>query len=105
MSKAIELATRADRIFKVLEGGGELDVLRVIEYASESAAELRRLDAENAQLRAELEAIKPLEWALQTLVERCNNDAGLTNDDAVVSAEAALERLYKSRIPLPERKS
>jgi hypothetical protein len=39
-----------------------------------------------------------LESALETLVNRCNNDAGLTNDDAVIAAEAALERLYKSRI-------
>lgn len=38
-----------------------------------------------------------LEAALAALVNRCNNDAGLTNDDAVIAAEAVLERLYKSR--------
>jgi hypothetical protein len=38
-----------------------------------------------------------LESVLEALVNRCNNDAGLTNDDAVIAAEAALERLYKSR--------
>ena len=46
-----------------------------------------------------------LESALEALVNRCNNDADLTNDDAVISAEAALERLYRSRTNLPERKS
>jgi hypothetical protein len=38
-----------------------------------------------------------LESALEALVNRCNNDAGLTNDAAVIAAEAALERLYKAR--------
>jgi hypothetical protein len=42
-----------------------------------------------------------LESALEALVNRCNNDAGMTNDDAVIAAEAALERLYKSRAAKP----
>jgi hypothetical protein len=47
------------------------------------------------------QASKPMtdeiESALEALVNRCNNDAGLTNDGAVIAAEAALERLYKAR--------
>ncbi len=42
-----------------------------------------------------------LESALEALVNRCNNDAGMTNDNAVIAAEAALERLYKSRAAKP----
>jgi hypothetical protein len=38
-----------------------------------------------------------IESALEALVNRCNNDAGLTNDEAVIAAEAALEQLYKAR--------
>jgi hypothetical protein len=47
------------------------------------------------------QASKPMtdeiESALEALVNRCNNDAGLTNDEAVIAAEATLERLYKAR--------
>ncbi len=38
-----------------------------------------------------------LESALESLVDRCNNDASLSQDDAVIHAEATLERLYKAR--------
>lgn len=38
-----------------------------------------------------------LEWPLERLVERCNNSADMASCDEVIAAEAALERLYKSR--------
>ena len=38
-----------------------------------------------------------LESALEQLVNRCNNDAVLSNDESVIHAEAVLESLYKSR--------
>lgn len=38
-----------------------------------------------------------LESALERLVERCNTDQFLCNDEAVIHAEATLERVYKSR--------
>lgn len=52
-----------------------------------------------AELEQQLAARVPdgLESALEALVNRCNNDAGMTNDPEVIAAEAALERLYKSR--------
>jgi hypothetical protein len=57
-----------------------------------------------AEISAPLLArIAELEWALQDLVARCNNDAGLTNEPEVIAAEAALERLYKSRAAMKEQ--
>lgn len=132
----------ADELDAVPENGADPDLI------SESSAELRRLDAENDQLRAELarihsvgscgtvdswlslsddqkrewfattlhrdseqcktiraleaelEAVRrdaDLEQALEALVNRCNNDACMSSTDEVIAAEAALERLYKSR--------
>lgn len=39
-----------------------------------------------------------LEGALEMLVDRCNDDALLCADDAVIYAESVLERLRKSRL-------
>ena len=49
-------------------------------------------DLEQAQDRA-----GQLEMALESLVERCNSDAGWCNEDSVIYAEALLERIYKAR--------
>lgn len=43
------------------------------------------------------QALEALEPVLEALVDRCNHDCMLANDDAVIAAEAALERLYKAR--------
>lgn len=42
-----------------------------------------------------------IQSALESLVERCNHDAGMSNEDAVIHAEAVLERVYNSRSTTP----
>jgi hypothetical protein len=53
--------------------------------------------ANSSPQQASKQMTDEIESALEALVNRCNNDAGLTNDGAVIAAEAALERLYKAR--------
>ena len=42
-------------------------------------------------------AINALEPALEALVDLCNKSAAMSNECAVITAEAALERVYRSR--------
>ena len=77
-TEAIKLANKAKLIID--EGWATL-------WEKEMEAELRRLDALNSDL----------ESALETLVNRCNNDSNLTYDAAVIQAEVVLERVYKYR--------
>ena len=42
----------------------------------------------------EIEALEP---ALEAIVDLCNNSDSLSNEPAVIAAEAALERVYQSR--------
>ena len=51
----------------------------------------------DAAVAAERERMSEVEAALETLVNRCNTDFVLATDDAVIAAEAALERLHKYR--------
>lgn len=73
------------------------------EYRDEfkAGAELRRLHEENDELRRlhvlNGESLEALELSLERLVERCNTDMSLCNDDAVIAAEATLERIYRAR--------
>lgn len=67
----------------------------------DAASELRRLHEENDELRRlhvlNGESLGALELSLERLVERCNADMSLCNDDAVIAAEATLERIYRAR--------
>ncbi len=54
-------------------------------------SEVRRAVAREREWCAKLEV------ALETLVSRCNQDFPMAADEAVISAEATLERLYKWR--------
>lgn len=52
--EALRIATRAERMFKVLEGNETVPTMRVMEFMLEAAAELRRLHAENEAPREDL---------------------------------------------------
>jgi len=56
---------------------------------------VRLVDA--AELEKAQDRAGQLEMALESLVERCNQDAGWCNEDSVIYAEALLERIYKER--------
>lgn len=45
--EALRIATRAERMFKALEGNETVPTMRVMEFMQEAAVELRRLHAEN----------------------------------------------------------
>jgi hypothetical protein len=47
--------------------------------------------------KEELDKYKELELVVETLVDYCNNDAGMATACEVIAVEAALERLYKAR--------
>ena len=51
--------------------------------------------------RSEIEMMREtlacMEAALESLVKRCNTEFGIAGDDAVIRAEAVLERLYRAR--------
>lgn len=49
--KALSIATRAERIFKVLEGNETVPTMRVMEFMLEAADEVRRLQTENEHLK------------------------------------------------------
>lgn len=53
--EALRIATRAERIFKVLEDNETVPTMRVMEFMQEAAAELRRLHAENETLKETLQ--------------------------------------------------
>jgi hypothetical protein len=73
----------------------ELYVQNGTNYVQAAADEHERLTAQVAALEAERDA---LELVLEALVNRCNTEFVLAADEAVITAEAALERLYKRRI-------
>jgi len=47
--------------------------------------------------KEELDKYKELEFAVETLVDYCNNDAGMATTCELIAVEAALERLFKAR--------
>ena len=77
--------------------GGFCEPERVGAYTAEQMAAY----AEDA-LKLQAAQLSALESALEALVNRCNHDLVLSNDDAVISAEATLERLYRARVAAPK---
>ncbi len=110
MSKAIELA---DRLIEIAGDPMWADHAEISKRRLEiTAAELRRLDAENAQLRAELEAIysaEPVAWmrddgeegSLSTMTVCCSQKVkGIW----LQCNPSQVKRYTLPLIPLPERK-
>lgn len=100
MSKAMELADACDK--QALAWRESSDAYK---ERKETAAELRRLDAENAQLRAELEAIysaEPVAWRSKTGHGTYFREA-ITDD--LKNIVFGGNRMWSPLIPLPERKS
>jgi hypothetical protein len=77
--------------------GGFCEPERVGAYTAEQMVAY----AEDA-LKSQAAQLSAIESALEALVNLCNNDLTLSSDDAVIAAEAALERLYRGRAVAPK---
>lgn len=90
--EALRIATRAERIFKVLEGNETVPTMRVMEFMQEAAAELRRL---HAGIEAEREARQAAQIENEALKARIAR-ADVELQRAVIAEREACAKVAKA---------